>query len=151
MSESSDRPSTNTDCQDLKTLQQGDVAFSTGQAARYCFVTGDTVLNWIKNGSLDAQKTPGGQYRIRVSSMYAFMRKHEMDTALIEAEHNIRPLCWEFNCRRQGALGCQQCLVNRSGAPRCWELREVLHPTDARPEQCEQCDYFRRYCREDSQ
>ena len=150
MSERSGRPSSNTSCAERKTPQLADVAFSTGQAARYCFVTGDTVLNWIKNGSLEAQKTPGGQYRIRVSALYAFLREHDMNTALLEAEHNIRPLCWEFNCRRQGALGCQRCLVTRSGASRCWELRGVLHPADVRPGRCDDCDYFRRYCREDS-
>jgi len=148
---SEDRPSTNTDCRENKALHHGDVAFSTGQAARYCFVTGDTIVNWIKSDSLSAQKTPGGQYRILVTVLYAFMREHDMNTALLEAEHNVRPLCMEFHCRRQKTLGCSECLVNRSGAQRCWELRGVLHDTDARPERCEDCDYFRRYCREDGQ
>ena len=57
--------------------------------------------------------------RIRAGVLYAFMREHDMNTALLEAEHNVRPLCFEFNCRRGEELGCQQCLVNRSGAPRC--------------------------------
>lgn len=130
-------------------MQSGDVAFSTGQAARYCFVTGDTVLNWIKGGSLGAQKTPGGQYRILATALYSFMREHDMNTALLEAEHKIQPLCWEFHCRRREALGCQECLVHRSGAAQCWELRGVLHAAEGRPERCEDCDYFRRYCRED--
>lgn len=148
---SEDQLITSTGCQEIKALQHGDVAFSTGQAARYCFVTGDTILNWIKSGSLDAQKTPGGQHRILSSALYAFLREHGMNTELLEAEHNIRPLCFEFNCRLQEALGCQDCLVNRSGAQRCWELRGVLHAAGARPGRCEDCDYYRRYCCEDDQ
>jgi len=151
VSGSQERPHSTTGCEDSEALLRNDVAFSTGQAARYCFVTGDTILNWIKNGSLAAQKTSGGQYRILVRVLYAFLREHDMNTALLEAEHTIRPLCWEFNCRRQVALGCGVCLVNRSGAPCCWELRGVLHRASARPERCEDCDYFRRFSREDGQ
>ena len=38
--------------------------FSTGQAAKLCAVTPDTVLKWIKRGRLRARRTPGGHYRI---------------------------------------------------------------------------------------
>lgn len=37
---------------------------STGQAAKICAVTPDTVLKWIKGGRLNARRTPGGHYRI---------------------------------------------------------------------------------------
>ena len=136
-----------TGCPEIKSLSRNDVAFSTGQAARYCFVTGDTVLNWINAGSLSAQKTAGGQYRIRASELYRFLREHEMSTDLLEAELSVRPMCWEFNCQRQTELGCAGCLVSRSGAPRCYELREVLHDAAARPVDCQECDYYQRYCR----
>ncbi len=149
MPESGERPVDTTGCREVNTSGRPEVAFSTGQAARYCFVTGDTVLNWIKSGSLEAHRTPGGQHRILVSVLYAFLREHGMNTALLEAEHNVCPMCWEFHCRRQGELGCQGCLVTRSGAHRCWELRDVLHPSPARPARCTDCDFFKRYRRED--
>ena len=38
--------------------------FTTGQAARLCSVTPDTVLKWIKAGRIEAQRTAGGHYRI---------------------------------------------------------------------------------------
>ena len=80
-----------------KDLRPAQVAFSTGQAARYCFVTADTILNWINSGSLTAQRTVGGQYRIRSQDLLAFMRDHGMSTELLESEMGIRPHCWEFH------------------------------------------------------
>ena len=62
------------------------LAYSTGQAARYCFVTSDTILNWIHKGSLQAQRTAGGQYRIRREDLLRFMRVHGMSTELLERE-----------------------------------------------------------------
>lgn len=142
---------TTSKCSEIKTFNPGElrysVAFSTGQAARYCFVTADTVLNWIKAESLAAQKTAGGQYRIQASVLHRFMRDHGMSTDLLEAELDVRPLCWEYHCRRQEQLGCTDCLVNRSGAPRCYMLRGVLHPTNARPASCQECEYHLRYHR----
>lgn len=134
-------------CPEVNSLDRAGIAFSTGQAARYCFVTGDTILNWINQGSLSAQKTPGGQYRILPGALYTFMREHDMSTALLEAELDVMPLCWEFNCRRHSALGCQGCLVHRSGAARCFELRDLLPDSPARPASCDECDYYRRHSR----
>lgn len=136
-------------CPEVKSLDRSGIAFSTGQAARYCFVTGDTLLNWINQGSLKAQKTPGGQYRIRPGALYTFMVEHDMSTDLLEAELDVRPLCWEFNCRRHNALGCLGCLVHRSGAALCFELRDLLHDSPARPVSCDECDYYRRHSRMD--
>ena len=66
------------------------LAYTTGQAARFCYVTSDTILNWIHAGSLMAQRTAGGQYRIRREDLIAFMREHGMRTDVLEADRPVR-------------------------------------------------------------
>ena len=67
------------------------LAFTTGQAARYCYVTSDTILNWIHAKVLVAQRTVGGQYRIRREDLIQFMREHGMRTDQLETELHPRP------------------------------------------------------------
>ena len=45
-------------------LADGPDLLTTGQAARLCSVTPDTVLKWIKKGRLRGVRTAGGHYRI---------------------------------------------------------------------------------------
>ncbi|MBW2264447.1 MAG: excisionase family DNA-binding protein [Deltaproteobacteria bacterium] len=125
------------------------VAFSTGQAARYCFVTADTILNWIKSGSLTAQRTVGGQYRIRSQDLLTFMREHMMSTELLESELGVRPHCWEFHCRGQTEERCLACIAYRSGAMNCFELSTVLPDESRLNASCAGSDYYRRYSGED--
>jgi excisionase family DNA binding protein len=132
-----------------KAAPNGDVAFSTGQAARYCYVTADTILNWINSGSLTAQRTVGGQYRIRSRDLLTFMRDHEMSTDLLESEYGIRPHCWEFHCKGDADARCLRCLAYRSGAVNCFALRNVLPDEERLNASCEECDYYRRYAGED--
>jgi excisionase family DNA binding protein len=126
-------------------------ALSSGQAARFCYVTSDTIVNWIRTGSLKAQRTAGGQYRICVTDLRAFMVAGGMSTALLDAEADIRPYCWEFHCEvgspsaSSRAMGCEACLVRRSGTLNCWTLHGLLPVTARRVGQCEQCDYYRRF------
>jgi excisionase family DNA binding protein len=51
---------------------------TTGQAARYCQVCNATILNWIKQGKLEAYTTPGGHFRIRLSDLLSFLERYEM-------------------------------------------------------------------------
>ena len=123
----------------------GGTAFSTGQAARYCYVTADTILNWINNGSLGAQRTVGGQHRIRLPDLLAFMKEHGMSTDLLASELDVRPFCWEFHCRGQADPRCIECLVHRSGALNCFELKGVLPAGGRLNARCDDCDYRRLY------
>ncbi len=127
----------------------GKLAFSTGQASRYCFVTADTILNWINGGALTAHRTVGGQYRILLGDLLSFMKSHGMSTALLESEQDVRPHCWEFHCKGQADARCQQCLAYRSGAVNCFELENVLREDARLNPSCEECDYHRRYAGED--
>ncbi len=50
--------------------------FTTGQIARHCHVTPETVANWIKAGRLKASATPGGHYRVNVNDLVRFCKLH---------------------------------------------------------------------------
>jgi excisionase family DNA binding protein len=125
-------------------------AVSSGQAARFCYVTSDTIVNWIRADRLPAQRTAGGQYRIRVGDLLAFMRENGMSTALLEAERDVRPYCWEFHCEvgsppASSRPSCEGCLARRAGTLNCWEIHGLLPLTARRVERCDRCDYYLRY------
>jgi excisionase family DNA binding protein len=126
-------------------------ALSTGAVARYCFVSAGTVVNWIAAGQLDAQRTAGGQFRIRVAELRAFMRQHGMRTDAIDADFELDEPCWTFwSHDHASAAGqpdhrpCAECPVRRSGATVCRELRPLLPGGTWRAESCEVCPYRRR-------
>ena len=126
-------------------------AFSTGQAARFCYVTSGTILNWIRSGRLNAQRTAGGQYRVLAEDLREFMVENGMSTKLLDAEENERPYCWEYHCQISAQYGspsldvCENCLVHRSGTSNCWELHGLLPLTARRFDRCEDCDYMQKF------
>ena len=52
--------------------------FTTSEVARYCAVTNDGVLKWIKSGKIRAFSTPGGHYRISAEDFREFLQKYDM-------------------------------------------------------------------------
>ena len=52
--------------------------FTTSEIARYCAVTNDGVLKWIKSGKLRAFSTPGGHYRVSAEDFRSFLDKFDM-------------------------------------------------------------------------
>lgn len=126
-------------------------ALSTGQAARYCYVTSETIVNWIRANRLRAQRTAGGQFRILLADLRSFMVENGMSTGLLDAETGVRPTCWEFRCEVTARYGspaqevCQDCLVRRSGTLNCWELHGLLPVTRRRFNACRDCDYHRAW------
>ncbi len=50
--------------------------FTTGQIARHCHVTPETVANWIKAKRLKASTTPGGHYRVTIDELAGFCKVH---------------------------------------------------------------------------
>ncbi len=125
------------------------VALTTGEAARHCLVTPDTIANWIASGHLPAQRTRGGQYRIRVEDLRAFMAAHGMRTDLLDEDLGLSPTCWEFwasldqtgHCP-QGAQSCGDCPVHRSHADVCHEVRPLLPGGTLRAPACVDCIFF---------
>ncbi|MFH0824152.1 MAG: response regulator [Pseudomonadota bacterium] len=52
--------------------------FSALEVANLCGVVNQTAINWIRNGYLKAFMTPGGQYRVYVEDLVAFLEQREM-------------------------------------------------------------------------
>ena len=58
--------------------ENGRRFFTTSEVARYCAVTNDGVLKWIKSGKLRAFSTPGGHYRVAMDDFRAFLQKFDI-------------------------------------------------------------------------
>jgi excisionase family DNA binding protein len=58
--------------------ESGRRFFTTSEVARYCAVTNDGVLKWIKSGKLRAFSTPGGHYRVSAEDFRAFLEKFDI-------------------------------------------------------------------------
>ncbi|MEE8411995.1 MAG: response regulator [Acidobacteriota bacterium] len=56
-----------------KTQPKARRFFTTSEVARYCEVSNDGVLKWIKSGKLQAFATPGGHYRISAEDFRGFL------------------------------------------------------------------------------
>lgn len=114
-------------------------SLSTGQAAKLCGVTPDTVLRWVKSGRVPAYRTPGGHCRLHREDLVAF----RPDGLRRESR-----FCWEFNSS-QGRIpeDCRNCLVYRARARRCYELvalgKEGGHGKRYCRKTCDSCDYFK--------
>ncbi len=52
--------------------------FTTSEVARYCAVTNDGVLKWIKSGKLRAFSTPGGHYRVSAEDFRSFLENYDI-------------------------------------------------------------------------
>lgn len=135
---------------------------STGQAARLCAVTPDTVLKWIKRGKLQATRTAGGHHRIALLDLEPFLpsfgRGRDVadvvpqgpDTASAAPENGTTEAtpCWEY-LAEAGAVpeGCRECIVYRARATRCFLMAgldpDVGHARRFCQGSCEDCVYYR--------
>jgi excisionase family DNA binding protein len=52
--------------------------FSALEVANLCGVVNQTAINWIRSGYLKAFMTPGGQYRIYLEDLLAFLEERNM-------------------------------------------------------------------------
>ena len=59
---------------------------STGDAARACGVSTQTIVNWIRQGRLRAATTGGGRFRVHVESLVEFLK-----TSGFEIPAELRP------------------------------------------------------------
>jgi len=125
---------------------------TTGQAARLCSVTPDTVLKWIKKGRLTGVRTAGGHYRIQ---------RRDIEPLVVSGHPAADPLGRLSECRQQGLRcweylsdrgtvrdNCQECVVYRVRADRCFLMAdlepEVGHARQFCEGSCEDCVYYRR-------
>ena len=130
----------------MNRMTRHGLALTTGQAARYCFVTPGTMVNWIKADLLPAQRTGGGQYRILLRDLWTFMHSRGMSTELLDAVPEDRPMCWQFfagDTERQAR--CNGCLAKFLGVLNCFRLMGMNPEEEHRREGCEDCEYYQRW------
>jgi excisionase family DNA binding protein len=72
--------------------ENGRRFFTTSEVARYCAVTNDGVLKWIKSGKLKAFSTPGGHYRVTAEDFRTFLHEYDMpiDEGFFRGDHRDR-------------------------------------------------------------
>ena len=136
---------------------------TTGQAAKLCAVTPDTVLKWIKKGRLEATRTAGGHYRVALPDLEPFMAGFGQKAVPPVSETVFQPRpshdgtkedsdevpCWEFLSENgETRDACRQCVVYRVKATRCFLMAglesDVGHAHQFCEGTCEECVYFRR-------
>ncbi|MBI4677131.1 MAG: excisionase family DNA-binding protein [Elusimicrobia bacterium] len=124
-----------------------DDILSTGQAARLCSVTRDTVLKWIKLGKLKAVQTPGGHYRVRRASIRPYI---STEPASQDPKRDSKTLsfCWEYHSGgRDLERHCRECIVFKSQAQKCFLMAglgaQAGHAGVHCKDNCYECEYFR--------
>ena len=123
---------------------------TTGQAAKLCSVTSDTVLKWIRRGRLSGIRTAGGHFRIARHDIEALMTPHVAVESSPHYGNSTAPLrCWEYlSGRGEIRKECEQCTVYQVRAARCFEMSELGEGVDLGHQlcrtSCRECTYFRR-------
>lgn len=124
---------------------------STGQAAKYCSVTPDTILKWIRSGVLPAQRTAGGHHRIDERDLRRVLRPSTSSTVDPgpAPRHRAFRYCWEFNGNGHVLEACKTCPVYRMRAQRCYEVvrlaPEAGHPmVFCKRGSCIECEYYQQ-------
>ena len=140
---------------------------TTGQAAKLCAVTPDTVLKWIRSGQLKALRTAGGHHRIERADLEDMIPKPPppapellpiATASMAEAFATAagpRPAvaprqfryCWEHKGGGRLLDACKQCVVYEFRAQRCYEIikhaKELGHAGQFCNGTCKTCDYYR--------
>jgi excisionase family DNA binding protein len=122
---------------------------TTGQAAKLCSVTPDTVLKWIRAGRLPARRTAGGHHRILLSDLEQAIdggvQRVEEEPDNLEASQFT--YCWDYNGEGELLEGCADCVVYKMRAQRCYEVveyaKEIGHNKVFCKGTCLECDYYK--------
>ncbi len=121
---------------------------STGKASKLLSVTPDTILKWIKQEKLPAVRTAGGHYRIYKEAIEALLQGSAENPPLkTSSSQNNLMYCWDFFAEK-GRIrpGCQNCLVFRAHALKCFEMNHLSKDTGYNgglcASSCESCAYY---------
>lgn len=133
-------------------MQRKTDLLTTGQAAKLCSVTPDTILKWVKKGWLKGGRTAGGHYRLERGELESFVRVSRPPESLPPqvSDHQPRSLrCWEYlSDRGTVKQDCEKCVVYRVRAARCFLMAglepDVGHARRFCKSSCEECVYYRR-------
>jgi len=131
---------------------QDSSLLTTGQAAKLCSVTPDTILKWIRKGRLEAARTAGGHFRIErrlLEPLIPTSGATDGSGQPFSECHAPALRCWEYLGDR-GAVreDCKQCVVYRVRAGRCFMMagleQDIGHAKRFCQDSCQDCVYFRR-------
>ncbi len=120
---------------------------TTTQAAKLLSVSSDTVLKWVKAGKIESYRTPGGHCRIPSRAISKLLPSVKVDAEPVPTSEVSSKYCWQYNSDENGVTAeCERCVVYRSKALRCYELKDLpqgagflkLHCEST----CEECEYF---------
>lgn len=120
---------------------------TTSQAARLLSVSPDTVLKWVKAGKVKSYRTLGGHFRIPTSEINVPPPEPGWSSDEI-SQRPVHQYCWEFlSGGGEIKAECKECITYRSGAQRCYELKDLpggmgclnlLCDTE-----CTNCEYYK--------
>ena len=125
---------------------------STGQAARLCSVTPDTIRKWIKSGRLQAVRTAGGHHRLELHELAPFVSQPLGSEDCPAPTPGCPPMplrCWEYLADQEEARHeCESCVVYRIRAAWCFEVADLAadigHAREFCSESCQDCLYYQR-------
>ncbi|MBI4677126.1 MAG: excisionase family DNA-binding protein [Elusimicrobia bacterium] len=125
---------------------------TTGQAAKLCSVTPDTILKWIQKGKLQGVRTAGGHYRIRIEDIEPLRTAGRASPGLGASPDTQLPAhmrCWEY-LSDKGTVReeCKSCVVYRVRAAWCFQMASMGsglgHARRFCQTSCDDCVYYRR-------
>jgi excisionase family DNA binding protein len=135
----------------LNRMKHGNPTWlTTGQTAHRCAVTPATVLNWIRSGRLEAIRTPGGHYRVKLEKLQPLLQQQKTPNLDMGGHTRQAPLrCWEY--LSEGGTTreeCLTCVVHRVRASWCFQIATLGidsgHAKRFCPTSCDDCAYYRR-------
>jgi len=135
--------------------RQETTLLTTGQAAKLCEVTPDTILKWIGKGRLRGARTAGGHYRIDLRDLRPHIPPGRLEDSAGETPvcEPRKMYCWTFHSEGgEVRQECKECVVYRVGASQCFQMAdlgtevgaEVGHAKKFCRSSCEECQYYRR-------
>lgn len=122
---------------------------TTSEASEFLQVTRFTVLNWIKQGKLQAITTLGGHRRIPKEVLTSFIqRTKSANQSEAKSKHKDSVVnCWESKeILESGEHNCGHCLVFKKKANRCFlSIRKFGSMKVECESDCLDCEYFGTY------
>ena len=110
-------------------------------------VSPDTVLKWVKAGKVKSYRTLGGHFRIPLSELNIPSSGTAARGGLIGAPPAYQ-YCWEYlSGGGEVKTECKDCITYRSGAQRCYELKDLPNGMGCLnllcDTECANCEYYR--------
>lgn len=124
--------------------------WTTFELARLLGVAPDTVLRWVRAGTIDAVRTFGGHFRIEAGTVERLLKdqRDQKHKAILKRLHKVPLYCWEF-WRQQGIRrpSCERCLAYKARASYCFELARLPKRYGhlkiyCKASSCRSCDYY---------